>query len=282
MGSLRLTTLCENTAGIIGFTGEWGLSILVEYGNDTVLLDAGFSDSIMRNTLAGGFNLSNVTKIVLSHGHTDHTGGLRLLLQMLRKKVEIYAHPDIWENKYIRVNLSGGNSMHRHIGIPFRREELEGLGAEFVLSKEPVWLSENMVTTGEVPLTTRFEGVDNNMFVKTENGFMPDALADDQGIIVKTEKGLVLLLGCAHRGLVNTMLHARKLTGIDSIYAVVGGTHLISAKSDQIRETIAALKEFGVQKIGVSHCTGLAAASVLAREFGDKFFFNNAGTVVEL
>lgn len=282
MSYLRLTTLCENTAGIIGFTGEWGLSILVEYGNDTVLLDAGFSDSLMRNTLAGGFDLSKVNKLVLSHGHTDHTGGLRLLLQMLRKKVEIYAHPDIWEKKYIRINLPGGKSMHRYIGIPFCREELEGLGASFILSKEPVWLTENIVTTGEVPLTTSFEGVDQNMFIKTDSSFLPDALADDQGIIVKTEKGLVLLLGCAHRGLVNTMLHARNITGIDNIYAVVGGTHLISAKNDQVRETIAALKEFGVQKIGVSHCTGLAAAAVLAREFGDKFFFNNAGTVVEL
>ncbi|SFG71254.1 7,8-dihydropterin-6-yl-methyl-4-(beta-D-ribofuranosyl)aminobenzene 5'-phosphate synthase [Desulfotomaculum arcticum] len=282
MSSLRLTTLCENTAGMIGFTGEWGLSILIEYGDDTVLLDTGLTDSLMRNTLAGGFNLSKVNKIVLSHGHTDHTGGLRLLLQMLRKRVEIYAHPDIWEKKYIRVNLPGGGSMHRFIGIPFCREELEALGASFVLNKEPVWLTENIVTTGEVPLTTQFEGVDNNMFVKTDSGFVPDALADDQGIIVKTEKGLVLLLGCAHRGLVNTMLHARNLTGIDDIYAVVGGTHLISAKNDQLNETVAAIKKFGVQKIGVSHCTGLAAAAVLAREFGDKFFFNNAGTVVEL
>ncbi|MBF7082905.1 MBL fold metallo-hydrolase [Desulfallas sp. Bu1-1] len=280
---VRLTTLCENTAGGIGFTGEWGLSILVEAGGHAVLLDTGFSDSVVRNASVAGVDLSKVDKIVISHGHTDHTGGLRLLLQRLRKRVEVYAHPEMWGKKYIRVVLPGGkDGLFRYVGVPFCREELEGLGASFNLTGEPVWLNEHMVTTGEVPMVTPFEQVDDNMYIKSDAGFVPDTLPGDQSLIVKTDKGLVVVLGCAHRGMVNTMLHAQKITGVEKIYAVVGGTHLIRAQQNQLDESIAALREFGVEKIGVSHCTGLPAAAFLAREFGDKFFFNNAGTVIEL
>lgn len=279
---VRLTTLCENTAGALGFTGEWGLSIMVEAGGETVLLDTGFGDSILRNAVAGGINLEKIDKVVISHGHTDHTGGLRLLLQRLRKKVDIYGHPEIWGKKYTQINLPGGQGKNYHyIGIPFRPEEIEGWGASFIYKREPVWLNEYMVTTGEVPIVTSFENVDDNMYISTEEGFVPDKLLDDQSLIVKTEKGLVVILGCAHRGMVNTLIHAQNITGMKNIYAVVGGTHLIRAREKQIAETIDALCKFDVQKIGVSHCTGLPAASLLARVFGDKFFFNNAGSIVE-
>lgn len=279
---VRLTTLCENTAAALGYTGEWGLGILVEAGGEAVLLDTGLGDSLTRNAMAGNVDLSKVDKVVISHGHADHTGGLRSLLQRLRKRVQIHAHPAIWGKKYTCMTLPGsGERKCRYIGMPFCREELEGLGAVFNMSREPVWLNEFMVTTGEVPLVTSFEKVDDNMFLRAEDGFVPDTLPDDQALVVKTAGGLVVLLGCAHRGMVNTLLHAQRITGVEKIYAVVGGTHLFRARPEQIEQSIAALRQLGVEKIGVSHCTGLAPAALLAREFGDKFFFNNAGTVVE-
>ncbi|WP_347488814.1 MBL fold metallo-hydrolase [Desulfoscipio sp. XC116] len=280
---VRLTTLCENTVAGLGCIGEWGLSILVEAGDKTVLLDTGLSDSMLRNAMALNVDLSKVNKILISHGHADHTGGLRFLLQRLRRRVEIYAHPEIWDKKYTCLPLPGsGEKMYRHIGMPYCREELEGLGAVFMESSEPVWLNEYMVATGEVPLVTSFEKVDDNMFIRAEEGFVPDTLPDDQALVVKTDRGLVVVLGCAHRGMVNTLMHAQKITGIEKIYAVVGGTHLFRAQREQLDRSMAALRKLGVERIGVSHCTGLAPAAVLAREFGDKFFFNNAGTVVEL
>lgn len=277
---INLVTLCENTSSAVGIIAEWGLSILIEGGGETVLLDTGGSDSVVRNAAAMGVNLKNISKVVISHGHVDHTGGLRSLLQTIRKGVEVTGHPDIWGEKYVSRTL-GENFRYDFIGIPFRREELENRGASFNLSKEPVWLNEFMVTTGEVPMVTSFEKVDENMYLKSQNDFVPDPLADDQALVIKTDKGLVIVLGCAHRGMVNTMIHARNITGVEKIYAVVGGTHLIRAGAGQLRQTIAKIKEFGVEKLGVSHCTGLPAAMVLAKEFGDKFFFNNAGTVVK-
>ena len=280
--AVRLTTLCENTAGAIGFTGEWGLSILVEAGGEKVLLDVGLSDAAVKNAHVAGVDLGEIQKIVLSHGHVDHTGGLQPVLLRVGHKVDVYAHPDMWGRKYVGVNSPGGAKSYRYVGVPYRREALEGLGATFTYHTEPVWLNASMVATGEVPMTTSFESVDGNMFIKAENGLAPDPFPDDQALVVKSPQGLVVVLGCAHRGAINTIMHARAITGVDRVHTVVGGTHLVRAKDEQLDRTIAALRELGVEKLGVSHCTGLPAAAVLAREFGDSFFFNSAGTVVEV
>lgn len=277
---VRLTTLCENTSGTFGVAGEWGLSILVEAGGENVLLDAGFSDAVVKNAAALGVDLKKVNKVVISHGHADHTGGLRSLLRHTGR-AEVIGHPEMWGRKYT-ARPGSGDDRYYYTGVPYCREELENLGASFVLEREPFWLSEHVVTTGEVPLVTSFEEVDKNMYVRTEGKFVPDALLDDQALVVKAEKGLVVILGCAHRGMVNTMIRAREITGVEKVYAVVGGTHLFRAGEKQLKETIKSVREFGVEKLGVSHCTGLQAAAVLARELGDIFFFNNAGNVIEL
>jgi len=280
--NVRLTTLCDNTAGVIGFTGEWGLSILVEARGEKVLLDAGFGDAVVKNADIAGVNLSGVDKIVLSHGHLDHAGGLTPLLQRMGKKTTVYAHPGVWGEKYLHVKPPGGGAgNYRFIGIPQRRETLESLGANFSYDRFPVWLNDQIVITGEVPMVTLFESVDDNMFIKTETGYELDHLLDDQALVIKSGRGLVVVLGCAHRGAVNTVLHAKTITGVDRVHAVVGGTHLLRAGDERISQTIAALRELGVEKLGVSHCTGLPAAAVMAREFGSDFFFNSAGTVIE-
>ena len=131
-------------------------------------------------------------------------------------------------------------------------------------------------------MVTAFEQIDPNLYVKEDADFKPDTLLDDQALIISTEEGLVVVLGCAHRGIINTLYHAQQLTGVKPIRMVLGGCHLINATQERIWQTIAALKELGVASIGVSHCTGLPAAAILAGEFGDSFFFNNAGTRIDL
>jgi 7,8-dihydropterin-6-yl-methyl-4-(beta-D-ribofuranosyl)aminobenzene 5'-phosphate synthase len=272
---LRITTLSENTAGLGSFLGEWGLSILVETEEMNVLLDTGQSISTVHNADILGIDLGQVDKIVLSHGHFDHTGGLRQVLGRMRKEVEIIAHPDMWQAKYSRRGDVGG-----YIGIPFAREELEGLGANFKLTPEPVRLTDNIMTTGEIPMVTEFEEIDAGLVVKEGTGFKPDKVLDDRALIINTGAGLVVVLGCAHRGIINTLYYAQQLTGVKPIHMVLGGCHLISATEERIWLTIAALKELGVERLGVSHCTGMPAAMVMAPEFGESFFFNNAGTQI--
>ena len=138
------------------------------------------------------------------------------------------------------------------------------------------------MTTGEIPMVTGYEEIEPYLQVKEADGWQPDKLRDDQALIINTERGLIVILGCAHRGIINTLYHAQQLTGVKRIYMVVGGCHLMDASKKRILETIAALKELRVQRLGVSHCTGMPAVLAMAQEFGDRFFFNNAGTIINL
>jgi 7,8-dihydropterin-6-yl-methyl-4-(beta-D-ribofuranosyl)aminobenzene 5'-phosphate synthase len=134
------------------------------------------------------------------------------------------------------------------------------------------------MTSGEIPMISAYEIIEDNLLVKRGSVLCVDPLADDLALIIQSDFGLVLISGCAHRGMVNTLHHAQKLTGQELVYAVIGGTHLYRASTERITKTIADLKEAGIQKLGVSHCTGFVASSKLANEFPDAFFLNNAGT----
>ena len=274
----RITTLSENTASIGDFLAEWGLSILLETDEARILFDTGKGYSGVYNADTLGVDLRSIDKIVLSHGHFDHTGGLRDILRRMGKNVEVIAHPDIWQIKYSRRK----REQPMYIGIPFHRSELESLGASFVLGEKPVKINDSIMTTGEIPMVTSFEKVDAVLFIKDGSTWQPDKVLDDQALIVKTDAGLVIILGCAHRGMINTLYYARQLTGENKIYAVIGGSHLISASEERFWKTVAALRELEVQKLGLCHCTDLKIISLLAQEFGETFFFNKAGTVIEM
>jgi 7,8-dihydropterin-6-yl-methyl-4-(beta-D-ribofuranosyl)aminobenzene 5'-phosphate synthase len=275
---VKITTLSENTANY-GCLGEWGLSILVEVDGMRILVDTGLSFSAVHNAQLMGIDLATVDRIVLSHGHADHTGGLVNILRIMRKDVEVIAHPDVWASKYTRRD---SKKKEQYIGIPSSREELESLGARFKLTKGPVYLSEHTITTGEIPMTSRYEDVENNLLVKRDGILHQDPLADDLALVIDAEFGLVIISGCAHRGIVNTLRHAQKLTGKELVYAVVGGTHLFRASDERIERTIADLRDMDIRKLGVSHCTGFRASVQLAQEFKDIFLLNNAGTSLTL
>jgi 7,8-dihydropterin-6-yl-methyl-4-(beta-D-ribofuranosyl)aminobenzene 5'-phosphate synthase len=278
--AMKITTLSENTASAPDLLAEWGLSILIEIDSLTILLDAGLSSSAAYNAGILGIDLKKVDRIVLSHGHYDHTGGLQNVLRLMRKKIEIIAHPDIWGEKYSRQR---NENTYHYIGIPFQRPVLESLGASFTLSRSPVRITDDVLTTGEVPEITEYEQIEpNRFFIKEDGEFKPDTLSDDLALIINTKPGLVVILGCGHRGLVNTLRHAQKLTRRQEIRMVIGGCHLIGTSTERVRLTLATLHEMDVQKIGVSHCTGLPAAAIMAHELGDRFFFNNTGTRLTL
>ena len=296
---LRLITLSENTAKWLWVLGEWGWSMLIEADGFNLLFDTGLRVSATYNAAAMGVDLAKVDKMALSHGHVDHTGGLRDVLELMqttvghsnflepqRREVEIIAHPEVFGPKYIKHF----DPAYSYRGIPFVKEELEERqGARFVMSREPVWITEDIIWSGEVPMRNDYEKIAPICFLKEGGGrysdgdatFIPDPLNDDASLYIKTDRGLVIVLGCAHRGMMNTVSHAQEVTGVDKVHMIVGGTHLVSADDYQMESTISELKRMGIQKVGVSHCTGLASAAKLAAALGPEIFFhNNAGNVV--
>ncbi len=285
--TIRITTLVENTAGWVNVLGEWGLSMLVETDELRVLSDAGASQAAAANARSLGVSLTGVDVVVFSHGHFDHTGGLLDLLPLIHNPVDVMGHPDIWARKYAyhpghKVCSYNSTSDYEYIGIPYTREQAEKWGARFVVGADPVWLSDTVVTSGEVPMRTAYETIDPVLKVLENGEYNPDPLADDQSIFIKTEKGLVAVLGCAHRGIINHLWRGRELTGMERVRAVIGGTHLMPASADRVQQTIRELKRMEVQMLAASHCTGLKAACALQHEFGDSFVFNNAGSCITL
>jgi 7,8-dihydropterin-6-yl-methyl-4-(beta-D-ribofuranosyl)aminobenzene 5'-phosphate synthase len=275
---VKITTLSENSA-TGGCLGEWGLSMLVEVDGKKILFDTGAGVAAVQNAQIMGVDLAEIDAIVLSHGHHDHTGGLRDVLRRAAKPLDVIAHPDVWGLKYGRAPT---DKTEHFAGLPFRRELLESLGAKFNLARKPVRIANGITTTGEIPMVTGYEAIDKGLLEKKGDEMLPDKLADDLALVIEADFGLVVILGCAHRGIVNTLRRARKVTGKELIYAAIGGTHLVHASPERLERTAADLEEMGVQYLGVSHCTGFKASAYLAERFGERFFLNNSGTKLEL
>jgi 7,8-dihydropterin-6-yl-methyl-4-(beta-D-ribofuranosyl)aminobenzene 5'-phosphate synthase len=273
---LRITILCENTAIPAGYIGEHGFSALIERGNKKILFDTGQGLGLTRNAELLGLDLSGIDDVVLSHGHYDHTGGLKDLLHETGG-ARITAHPHIFQPKYARRN-----GQMRYIGVPFSPQAIEGWGGDFLLSEGAAEVAPGITTTGVIPRITPFEGRDKDLVVKTDNGFEEDDLLDDLSLIIDTPRGTVVLLGCAHAGLINILSHVKDLTGKDSCHWILGGTHLGFYGSERLDEVIQELRSFSIDNIGASHCTGLYASVRLAQEMGDCVHFCNVGAVIEV
>ena len=281
--NIEITTLSENSVADIYYVAEWGWSVHISVADGpTILFDTGFRYACTYNARVAGIRLSHVDMIVLSHGHSDHTGGLRSVLQQIkyenpdRDPVDILCHPAAIEPQYVKHT-----DHYFYRGCPYHMEELIRLGARFKTSSKPIHLTEDIVASGEVPMKAAFESVAPICFLKNRGRYVESREDDDQALFFKTDKGLLIILGCAHRGIINTILHAKALTGMDEVFLVIGGTHLLNTSREQQEKTLEALKHLGVKKIGVSHCTGMKPASFLSEQLGpERFFYNNAGTKV--
>lgn len=274
----RVTVLSENSViKPMGLIGEHGFAALVEREDQKVLFDTGQGYALIHNARILGVDLEAIDTVVLSHGHYDHTGGLAELLKAGGRK-RIFAHPGIFVSRY----WEGPDGSREPIGIPFTRAYLEGLGADFNLSKNSQVVAEGIATTGEVPMETGFEKGDTTLFLCDEHGGGRDPHLDDLSLVVEGESGLLVLLGCAHAGLVNILRHVQRQYPDKPIKAVVGGTHLGFSDEEQMQGTIDAMTGMGVEKVGASHCTGLAGSARLREALGDSFFFAGVGSVLEI
>jgi 7,8-dihydropterin-6-yl-methyl-4-(beta-D-ribofuranosyl)aminobenzene 5'-phosphate synthase len=277
MGSLKVTVLVENTVGVpAGLLSEWGLSMLLDFGDEKILFDTGEQGNLVANAHTLGHDLRQINRVVLSHGHYDHTGGLLKFL-LFRGKVPVYAHPDLFCGHYARKMIGQEN---QYIGVPYCYEQILSAGAEFHWHKDPVELRPGLWLSGEIPRKTDFEKVDGRMVLVKGEQTVPDAIADDFSLFYVTEQGLVILLGCAHSGLVNIIEHAKQVTGESRVKAIIGGTHLGPADPEQQRKTINYLHGLNLSCLAPNHCTGLGMTVKLAAEFPKIFTFAAVGTTL--
>lgn len=272
---MLITTLVENTVNKSDLLAEHGLSVLLETEDEAILFDTGQCHALFHNATKMGIDLSKVDKIVLSHGHSDHTGGLGDALKA-SGGAHVYGHPSIFDERYSKRKCE-----QRSIGIPYTREALELRGAKLHLSKEPIQIADGIQTTGEIRRQTDFETVYDKLCVMRDGMLVKDDLLDDLSLIVAGQEGVAVILGCGHSGAINTLIQVQRMTGDAPILMVIGGIHLIDATEDRINRTIHNLKEFNIGKLALCHCTGMLATIKLYEAFGDKLLFNHVGTQIE-
>ena len=277
---MKITILCENSVGRLVGSGEHGFSAYIETDQGNYLFDTGSGHSIVSNSLALDKNLRTVKKVFLSHGHYDHTGGLPEVLK-LKGQVDVHAHPQLFLDR-IHVIKENGKETKRFVGIPYKKSYLEFLGADFIFNTEFMEAEKGIFLTGEVPRESLFEKPDPGLFSERDAKMVQDLFLDDQSLIIDTGKGLVLILGCAHSGMINIIHHVVGKRGKDKFHAILGGTHLDFLTPEQLEETIQVLKKMDIERIGASHCTGMRAAFRLYQEFGSRFFYGRVGSVLEV
>ncbi len=302
--SLEVTVLVENTMDVLmpgrasvtrapiqnetferaPLLAEHGFAVLVTASKnghrDTILYDAGLGqDTIIHNMDVLGIDAADIRAIVLSHGHTDHHGGLLRVLQRLGKRnIPLVLHPDVWRDR--KGVFPGGGELHLP---PPSRADLEREGARVLERRDPSLLLDNsLLVTGQVERTTDFEKGMATHMARSEGGeWEPDPwLWDDQALIANVKgQGLVVLSGCSHAGIINILRYARKLTGVDEVHAVAGGLHLSGAAYDPIiPSTVDALAAIAPAIIMPGHCTGWKAMHTIAQRMPDAYVNPCVGT----
>ncbi len=258
----RITVLVENTAKQPKLLAEHGLAYWIEYGGHHFLFDTGQGYVLRHNAAELGIPLSLVEAVVLSHGHYDHTGGLGQVL-CGERLVTVYAHPAAFQPKFAR------HSGVRPIGIP--PSATEALRRPNIVVRpvtQPTMIVPGVMATGPIPRTSEMEKF-NPRFFLDERCQTIDPLEDDQALFLTTSKGVVILLGCAHSGVINTVRYVEKLLPDQPICALIGGMHLVEASEEQIQWTIKELKDREIPLIAPAHCTGIKATVALWQAFAD-------------
>lgn len=253
---------------------EWGLSLWIEAGDTHVLFDTGLGTALFHNIKTYDVDLAQIGVIALSHNHLDHTGGLMRTLEMC-SGVSVYAHPSAFRPRYYSQNEKTVKTNDTVLRETVQKK------AGIVDTVKPTEIVKGIYATGEVPRLNDFETFRFNLYLD-EAMTERDQILDDQSLFFKTPQGLVLVMGCAHAGIVNTMDYVARLTGETSFHAVIGGTHLESASTGRLDKTVEALKKYHVEKIMLMHCTGLKAYNHVYNAFPDKCSWPGAGSLIQL
>jgi 7,8-dihydropterin-6-yl-methyl-4-(beta-D-ribofuranosyl)aminobenzene 5'-phosphate synthase len=272
---IRITVLDENSVHRPDLVAEHGLSFHIQIGRHSLLFDTGQTDLALINAAILGIGFGELAAVVLSHGHYDHTGGVPVILDAA-PKARVYLHPAAWDNKYSKST----DGQSRIIGMSQpAAQAIRHAASGFVETTGRTEILQGVFVTGKIPRATAYEDTGGPFFLDAACT-RPDPLTDDQALVIDLGRSVILLLGCAHAGVVNTLNHIAHLTGGKPVSAVIGGLHLGSAGEERIRQTISRL---GAAKLGCLapvHCTGWPATARLWQAFPEIYRSASVGTML--
>lgn len=255
---VKVTVLSSNLAN--GATvGEWGLSALVEVDGNCILFDAGrYPDTVIRNAAVLNVDLSCVTDVVLSHFHFDHTTGLLPLLDNLRKinpeAIQRVHVADGFFSSRRRASSGSDAESNQMIGL---RDSIEAQGVEFLIHTEAAEIFPAVWVSGPVERRHPEQNYSANLNVSMDGDWVRDFVPESQALVVRTDEGPIVLLGCGHSGVVNALDHIQDTIQDEPVHALMGGLHLFAASDETLEWTAARLLEIGVENLMAGHCTGI-------------------------
>jgi 7,8-dihydropterin-6-yl-methyl-4-(beta-D-ribofuranosyl)aminobenzene 5'-phosphate synthase len=279
MDKLEIVSLVDNYVvhprhSTNGLLGEHGLSFLISGYGEQILFDVGRGATIEHNLKLLGADFNKVDHIILIHGHSDHAGGLGDALKNTGA-VKVYVHPDIFKTKY---SIGQGKKPRRTKGLPKNKEEYESMGAEFILRREKISIEEKLCLLGPI---SRVKPSDDlympNRYIKEGSLFKNDPFTDEQVLAINTPAGLLLVLGCTHNGLENTVEQVREMMNEERVYGIIGGLHLCDTSPQKQKELALWLEKLGVEILVCGHCTGFEAVIMLNQILGNRVLLNHVG-----
>ena len=276
---LQITTLIENNPSDQGqLLFEHGLSFYIEADGKNLLFDTGQSGDFIENAKALNKDLNKLDVCLISHGHYDHSGGLKRLVNEIDKIPLLIVGEEFFKPKYKKES----KFKFRYNGSSFEEAFLTKNQIPLRKVKEDkVALTDHILIFHNFHRHTDFETRNCKFYLKENNKYTPDEFDDEIALGIVTEKGLVVIVGCSHIGIVNILKTISERVNIP-IYAVVGGTHLIEADEGRMEKTMNSFQEMGIQLIAVSHCTGEKGIRFLQQNLKNKFQYNNTGNVIQI
>ena len=276
---LQITTLIEDTGDEQGqYLCEHGLSMYIEFDGKNILFDTGQTGDAVKNAEKIGKSLQGVDTMIISHGHYDHSGGVKKFIGKMEQNIDMFIGKEFFRQKY----KQNENGEYYYRGNDFTEEELKDYNIKLNKIEEDVtYISDKIIILKNFKKYNDYEIIPSKFVVKENGEYVQDQFPEELALGLITLKGLVIITGCSHAGIINIIKTGSERIHIP-IYEVIGGTHLIGANDERIDQTIIEMKNMGIKKIAVSHCTGDEAVNRIEEEFKSGFVHNNTGNVIRI
>jgi len=275
--TVNITILVNNTSDE-RLIAEHGLAFWIEIRGSRILMDTGQGKTLEHNAALLGVNLADAGALVLSHGHYDHSGGISHVLK-ITPHIDIYCHPDAVASRY---RIKSADEV-KEIAMPRdSKASLDALSSDQLhWVTKPKLIAPGVGITGPIARKSEFEDTGGPFFLDSD-GRRADPIDDDQALWIRTPRGLIIVVGCSHAGLTNTIGAIREISGEKSVIALIGGFHLQDASEDRLSKTTAVLQDFGIETIIPCHCTGERAITLFQAVLGGRVIPGLAGMKISV